>query len=467
MRLRIRSALGARTRLAVTIVLPALCVPAVLCSGLSAAQAASARCTPSRLSARLGVRGVDGGTASRIVVLTNISRATCTLKGYPTLRMLGGTGDPLPTQLRHGRSPAFPALPRRLLTLHPGERASFEAEWANGRGSGGVSCPTASAVQITPPGDRAPITISWQLQPYGSHTSQTAGCGEIHLSPVYPGTGFASQAPEIEHRGPAANRYRAWLDAKRLLGQITLPAHAVRLHSEPAGDGGALAHHGLLIASPVLLDLHAWWRAPEGAKAVLAFLAAHPPHATTYSGSGKSFGNHPHYRYLTFSMPPIREELQSRSLLITVERLSDGQTGIRADAEVRWTIPRAPSEQIPPGVHEIDITRSHRRGTPALSIHLRAAAQVHKVLGVIASLPITQPGLIECAAFRLAPKITLTFRRRAQGPVLALARLPIETQDTCGEGVGLTIRGRAQTPLDGAGRALQRIGRLLGVKLGR
>lgn len=431
-----------------------------------ASTAMIARCTPGQLSVTLGGGGGNGGGAhaeDRIVTFTDASHGVCSLRGYPSLQMLDGSGRPLPTHVHDGGSLYFQTPPAHLVTLHPGERASFEVAWEERGESGGASCPTSSSVEVTPPEGAGQITVAWQLSPYARHATPPAGCGELHVSPVYPGAGVASLASEVERRAPSANRYRAWLDAERLLHGITLPSNSVVLEDEPAGDAGTLSHPALLIGVPDLIDVHSWWRVPAKPASVRAFLTTHSPRGTTREGSGHLLGSSG--RHLDFSAPAIPGELQIRMLVIAVVPLAGGQTGIRADAEVRWTLPRPLSERIPAGVRSIHITHGHRGVGPSRSIRVTSATELRKISRILDRLPTVQPGIVGCVPVRPRPKTTFVFRGRGHGPALAKAEFPVDAEGACDDAMSLTIDGRRRTPLAGGSAALAKIGRVLGTKL--
>ena len=153
------------------------------------------RCQSSQLSAHPAFAGVGTGNVGQVVTFTNTSSSTCTLYGYPGLQMLDGSGRPIPTQVHRGQSYAVPQLPVRLVTLRPGAPASFEAGYEDGTGFSGVRCPSATTVEITPPGAYRPITIKWALNPYGGDIERLR-CGRVSVSPVYAGTAGAYETSE-------------------------------------------------------------------------------------------------------------------------------------------------------------------------------------------------------------------------------------------------------------------------------
>lgn len=267
----------------------------------------------------------------------------------------------------------------------------------------------------------------------------------------------------------ASNERAARAEAMSLLRELALPAGAVRAQHEPAGDGGVLAY---AVSSPQtrdLVDLHGWWLVATRLPSVLAFIRAHPPGGSQPGGSGSGGGPHiPPNEYVSFSLPPARGVLQSVELTVNAVSLHDGATGVRADAQVVWIVPRRASERIPTGVHAIDITRTRRGQAPSLSVSITDPAQVGKIVAMVDRLPRSQPGSYSCPSEPVNPPVvTFTFRAAAAGAVLAQARevaFATGTGTPC-EPMALSIRGRAEDSLEDGGTVLEKAGRLLGITL--
>jgi hypothetical protein len=127
------------------------------------------------------------GSVGSSAVFTDTSSSPCTLDGYPSLQMLDANGAHIPTLVaRSGAVTTVPRLPARLVSLKPGAHATFYIGFEDATGFGAATCPTSSRVEVTPPGDRTPITVTWHLQPYGGSTEHLQ-CGRIGLSPVISG----------------------------------------------------------------------------------------------------------------------------------------------------------------------------------------------------------------------------------------------------------------------------------------
>jgi uncharacterized protein DUF4232 len=152
----------------------------------SRARAAEGHCLSAQLAVRLGRPGVAAGHIGQEVSFRNGSRTTCTLDGYPDLQMLGAGGLTIHTEVLHGTAYTVPAVSKRLVILAPRAMASFDLGYDDGTGYGLARCPTSARVEITPPNDHRPITVSWRLQPYGGSVTHLR-CGRITVSPVFGG----------------------------------------------------------------------------------------------------------------------------------------------------------------------------------------------------------------------------------------------------------------------------------------
>lgn len=129
----------------------------------------------------------SNGAAGTIVLgfaLKNTGSSTCHTYGWPGVQFLSSTGAPLPTGSVRTTGDVVGSTPATLLTLKPGEEASFRLVTSD-MGPGGSSCPTASDLQIYAPDDTVKMKVS---------VSGVAACGKATLSPMMPGTSaFAGQ----------------------------------------------------------------------------------------------------------------------------------------------------------------------------------------------------------------------------------------------------------------------------------
>jgi hypothetical protein len=258
----------------------------------------------------------------------------------------------------------------------------------------------------------------------------------------------------------AENRAAAHREARALLAKVVLPAAAVRVRSEPAGDGGVLAKPAQLPALADLVDLHGWWRVRGSLSSVYMFVKAHAPHGSRLNGWGRRYPS-PRGAFVDFEWPPVTGVSESRSLNIEIVALSTKTTGVRVDGQVVWTMPRPAGERIPAGVHVVDVTREKVGHISRVSIGVIKPATVQRVISAIDRLPIVQPGTVEsCPAEPAQPTVIINFRRGHGTPVLARAT----HTGACG-GMQFSIHGTSQIPLANAERMIQELEQFVGVKL--
>lgn len=132
-------------------------------------------CEGARLS--LGTPGetASSGRIERTFVLTDTSRSSCTLPGYPGMQMLDSGGRPVPTTVVREQ----PATRAQTVVLAPGGAATFLAWWWN-QNRYTVPCPLSQRVEVTPPNAVPPLTITLSIQPCPD--------GTINVSPVTAGS---------------------------------------------------------------------------------------------------------------------------------------------------------------------------------------------------------------------------------------------------------------------------------------
>ncbi len=119
------------------------------------APAAVPACSTSSLRLILGPVGGARGHGYAVYDLTNASRGTCSLDGFPRIGLLRPDGRPIEvrttTTTRHGT--VSPAVSARRVRLGPGSTASFWMEWADRAGR------LRGSLRVTPPGQRRAIEI--------------------------------------------------------------------------------------------------------------------------------------------------------------------------------------------------------------------------------------------------------------------------------------------------------------------
>lgn len=286
-----------------------------------------------------------------------------------------------------------------------------------------------------------------------------AGVAPVAVAAVIAACGAGQGA--AERRSGGDNEAAARSDAAALLAALKLPPGAQRSSSEPAGDGGVLARPARREATPAQVDEHAWWRVPGSPRAVLAYIDAHKPAGTRRTLSGH--GGPPPTLMAGYERPPMPGVLGHRSLVLEAVRLAGGGTGLRADAEVVWIVPRRSGATIPKAVRRLRVTVTDRSTEVQGPIAIRSRRKVRRAAAVLEALPAAQPGAVSCPNDGFV-RIRLTFYGRAGGTPLARA---VVDPGGCG-GAELRIRGKRPQELGGdelPRKLVRRIERALGVHL--
>ncbi|HLJ07084.1 MAG TPA: DUF4232 domain-containing protein, partial [Acidimicrobiia bacterium] len=137
-------------------------------------------CTVADLSAQEIAFSTNGpGTATTEVLVTNTTaNGICTLTGYPSLQLIDGSGNNLPTTLEKGGSGIPASLTVQNVTLDPRTgQATFMLEWPN-MPSGSQSCPLAPKMKLGVSGFAKTLTMPAEINACG---------GVIESSPFQPG----------------------------------------------------------------------------------------------------------------------------------------------------------------------------------------------------------------------------------------------------------------------------------------
>jgi hypothetical protein len=136
-------------------------------------------CLATQLSANFVTAEGAAGTLFDTLALVNSSGYACILNGYPTVQMLDGVGNPLPTVDRPGGGMLGGRPGPSAFVLAPGAASQFVIAWSDVPVGTETVCAAASSLAITPPGASAPVVLD--LPP-----PQVAPCdsGRIDVSPL-------------------------------------------------------------------------------------------------------------------------------------------------------------------------------------------------------------------------------------------------------------------------------------------
>lgn len=155
--------------------------PATVPASAAAPSAAVAACTTPdlRVTVALSLRSDDKHHAGVTLQLTNISRHTCALDGYPGLRLLNSRHQVLHTVTHSGSTWYADDPGRKPVDLAPGQAAQAGLGWTH-TGSSAVS---ASYLEVTPPDSATHLTISFRQRVDGGDLDVTAlVAGDLMLS---------------------------------------------------------------------------------------------------------------------------------------------------------------------------------------------------------------------------------------------------------------------------------------------
>jgi hypothetical protein len=161
----------------------AMQIPGANAGAASKTQTAAQPCTASQLSVKPMEGLATQGTKYYLVSLKNASTTSCTLKGYPKLRMLDAGGKYIATLITHrGAFVGAKATGVTLVTVKPGWSALFSLAFPDSIDYAPATCPISDHVEILVPNMKGSVIFKWRIQPYGGATVAKLHCGEIGVS---------------------------------------------------------------------------------------------------------------------------------------------------------------------------------------------------------------------------------------------------------------------------------------------
>ncbi len=265
-------------------------------------------------------------------------------------------------------------------------------------------------------------------------------------------------APAAVPRSWAAREAAATAEAGRLLAGIESPGGAASSASEPAGDGGRLAIPPASERSG-LVEQHGWWVIPGPPLAALDYIHEHSTELAGVEG-WLSFKGETGAEIARARLPEGTGVIGERWLRFTAVALPGGSTGVRADAQVLWLLPR---NRIPGGTRllRIDVRRLRPGHPRPVVFNLRSLSRIARIVSRLNSLPVARPSLLlrSCPAGR--GTVRLAFYRKLSGPPQAVVAFTI---GGCG-GVEARIRGKPLQPGLEADNFFSTLERILGRKL--
>jgi len=158
-------------------------------SSSSSSSTTTTACAVQTLSG--SVTGTEGGAGvlETTIALRNTGSITCTLDGYPGLMLLGAGNAQLATDAVDGGPLAFESVSPSLVSLAKGATAYFNVGFSDVPSGGESSCPSATGLQIIPPGATEHLVVPMQLQPCNGgqlHESAIFGAGSSAMQTTVP-----------------------------------------------------------------------------------------------------------------------------------------------------------------------------------------------------------------------------------------------------------------------------------------
>ncbi|MER6526313.1 DUF4232 domain-containing protein [Streptomyces sp. NPDC001508] len=139
----------------------------------------SGRCHTSELRASVGADDPGAGQSNFAVVLTNGSRRTCSVRGFPGVAFVNRQGEAVTPDPERAGGQEQPTV-----TLTPGASAWSALTYADPAITG-VTTVTPAALLITPPDETTSISVRWT----GGEVSNTGKASVPRLSPFRSGDG--------------------------------------------------------------------------------------------------------------------------------------------------------------------------------------------------------------------------------------------------------------------------------------
>jgi hypothetical protein len=125
--------------------------------GATASTAAS-NCGSGDLRLSLGRGSAATGHVESPILIRNASQRPCTLRGYPSVTLLGANGQALGVEVKPVASDFFGPVPDRAVPISAGGQASFRLVTSNG-GEDISGCPNAKKARVELPDSAGTQTL--------------------------------------------------------------------------------------------------------------------------------------------------------------------------------------------------------------------------------------------------------------------------------------------------------------------
>lgn len=135
----------------------------------STAAATASTCQSSQLKVTEAKGGAAAGTIEVPFSIANTGSQPCSLDGYPTLTLVGPSGD-LSAQVSHeGQGEVFQVAPATVtLPANSSEAAAFVLAYSDVPSGGQTSCPKVDEIEAALPGETSAVGFSQTFYPCGA-----------------------------------------------------------------------------------------------------------------------------------------------------------------------------------------------------------------------------------------------------------------------------------------------------------
>jgi hypothetical protein len=241
---------------------------------------------------------------------------------------------------------------------------------------------------------------------------------KLKTSTVRSSTARASRSTTL-----AGNEAAAKADAAKLLSEVALPSGARRLGAEPSGDHGYLKPLAHLVTTTIGFVHTRWWRVTGATPGqVIAAVRASPPRDRASTSPSGVSGTGSSATGVIFYLKDVPGVLDSRMIEVTATALPDGATGVLAQSQSIWVVPRTAASMIPATTRVVSVSETTTGGRVLHSGTVTGASRVRAALHYFNGLRPTQPFVYNCpAAIHEPDVVTVKFLSSKRGAPLATA----------------------------------------------
>lgn len=204
---------------------------------------------------------------------------------------------------------------------------------------------------------------------------------------------------------------------------------------------------------------------------MIAYVEAHAPRAgkVDYTGRSDNTFTGLSSQTVAYAFPDLSGRIDERLLQVTVTALPGDRTGVLAESDSVWFIPRPTGEWVPSGVRQVRVTAGVPGHAPSTAIIVVDPAQIRQIVRLVDGLAPAQPFAINCPAETGPRQIDLRFlgahaKRLASLDITAFRPWLGADNGECGAPLIFTVAGRRQAPLV-AGAIVRKLQHLLGASL--